>query len=402
MIIGIDASRANEKQKTGTEWYSYHLIQEMKKIAPPNMEFVLYSKEPLRDGLENLPLNFKSKILKWPPKFLWTQIRLSWEMLWHKPNILFISAHTIPFIHPSKTITTLHDIGFEKFPELYSHNLIGYKKSFLKKLIWLLVKILTLGKYSNTELDYHRFSAKFALKHAKKIITVSQFTKDEIVNTYHTDPKKISVIYSGLDHNQYKPMEKNDEKINYVTDKFHLKKPFFLAVGRLEEKKNTAGIVEAFGIFKNKIGKNNYQLVLAGKPGYNFYKIEENIKRYNLEKDVVITGFVPDEDLPFLMKKAYLFMMPSFYEGFGLPIIEAMACGVPAITSNLASMKEVAGDNALLVDPRNIEMIFQAINRLTDDIQLRTALIKKGLARAKKFSWLNCAQETLKLIDSIK
>jgi glycosyltransferase involved in cell wall biosynthesis len=111
---------------------------------------------------------------------------------------------------------------------------------------------------------------------------------------------------------------------------------------------------------------------------------------------------VPDEDLPSLMKKTYIFMMPSFYEGFGLPIIEAMACGVPVITSNFASMKEVAGDSALLVDPRNIEMISQAISRLTDDIQLRNTLIRKGLDRAKKFSWLNCAQETLKLIDSLK
>lgn len=402
MIIGIDASRANEKQKTGTEWYSYHLIQEIKKIAPSDMEFVLYSKEPLRDGLEKLPANFKSKVLNWPPKFLWTQIRLSWEMIWHKPDILFITAHTIPFIHPSKTITTLHDIGFEKFPELYSQKLIGYKKSLIKKLIWLLVKIITLGKYSNTELDYHRFSAKFALKHALKIITVSQFSKDEIVNTYHADPEKISVIYPGLDSQQYKQAEKNDEKTNYIINKYNIKKQFFLSVGRLEEKKNTAGIVKAFGILKNKIGQNNYQLVLAGKPGYNFHKTEENINKYNLDKDVVITGFVPDEDLPSFMKKAYIFIMPSFYEGFGLPIIEAMSCGVPVITSNFASMKEVAGDSALLVDPNNISSMAQAISRLVNDDKLRSSLIEKGLARAKNFNWTNCAKQTLKLINSIK
>lgn len=358
MSIGIDASRANEKQKTGTEWYSFYLIEEIKKIAPPDMEFILYSKDKLNYGLEKLPNNFKSKVLNWPLKFLWTQLRLSWEMIWHQPDVLFVPAHTIPIVHPQKTVTILHDIGFEKYPELYSQRLIGYKKSFLKKIIWLLVKILTLGKYSNTELDYHRFSAKFALKHAKKIMTVSQFTKHEIINTYPVNPEKIAVVYPGY-NNQYKQLDRQDKKAPEVLNKYHIKKPFFLSVGRLEEKKNTAGIVRAFSLFKSQSQKNDYQLVLAGKPGYNFDKVQENIKKYHLEKDIIMTGFVSDADLPYLMKQAHLFLMPSFYEGFGLPIIEAMACGIPVITSNFASMKEVAGTSQYL---RNREKIFRPLN----------------------------------------
>lgn len=398
MIIGIDASRANEKQKTGTEWYSYYLIQEMKKIAPPDMEFVLYSKEPLRDGLEKLPGNFQTRVLKWPPKFLWTQLRLSWEMIWHKPDVLFVPAHTIPIIHPQKTITILHDIGFEKYPDLYSQKFIGYRQPFLNKIIWLLVKILTLGKYSNTELDYHRFSARFAVKHALRIITVSHFSRNEIINTYHASPEKITVIQPGYGQS-YKQLDERDEKLQEVLKKYHIQNPFFISVGRLEEKKNTAGIVEAFGLFKNQRKKNDCQLVLAGKPGYNFHKVTENIKKYHLEKYVIMTGFVPDDELPYLMKQAHLFLMPSFYEGFGLPIIEAMACGVPVITSNFASMKEVAGNSALLVDPKNSNEIAEAIVKLTKDQKFRHELIESGLKRALAFSWENCARETLKLIN---
>jgi len=398
MKIGIDASRANEKQKTGTEWYSYHLIQEMKKIAPENVEFVLYSKESLRDGLENLPKNFKSKILKWPPKFLWTQLRLSWEMLWHKPNILFVPAHTIPIIHPKNTFTILHDIGFEKFPELYSERLIGYQNKIIKKIIWLIVKILTLGRYGNTELDYHRFSARFALIHAKKIITVSQFSKDEMINTFKVSPKQVVVIAPGYD-SQYKPPLNEDKKAEEVLNKYKINKPYFLFIGRLEEKKNTAGIVESFGLFKTKVN-NDYQLVLVGKQGYNFSRVEEGIKEYHLEKDVLMTGFAPDGDLPHLMQQAYLFLMPSFYEGFGLPIIQAMACGIPVITSNFASMKEIAGDGALLVDPKNHLEIAEAMKNLSEDKVLRHKLIKRGFERIKKFSWQNCAKQTLQLLIS--
>jgi len=399
MIIGIDASRANEKQKTGTEWYSYYLIQEIKKIAPPEMEFVLYSKETLSNGLENLPENFKSKVLRWPPKFLWTQIRLSWEMIWHKPDILFVPAHTIPLIHPKKTVTILHDIGFEKYPELYSQKFIGYKQSFFRGIIWLLIKIITLGKYSNTELDYHRFSARFALKHAQKIITVSQFSKNEIINIYKVNPGHVVVITPGY-NSRYKQHASQDKRGEEILNKYRIKKSYFLSIGRLEEKKNTAGIVEAFALFKKK-DENDYQLVLAGKPGYNFNRVEEVIKKYYLEKDVLMTGFVYDEDLPFLMQHACLFLMPSFYEGFGLPIIEAMACGIPVVTSNIASMKEIAEKSGFLVNPYNTREIADAMDRLTKDVNLRNKLIENGLKKACQYNWQDCATQTLKVISSL-
>lgn len=398
MIIGLDASRANKKEKTGTEWYSYYLIQEMKKISDQNDQFILYSKEALSGGLENLPSNFKSKVLKWPPKFLWTQIRLSWEMLWHRPDLLFITAHTIPLFHPKNTICTLHDVGFERLPDLYSKEQIGYQPSLWKKLVKLMVKIFTLGKYGNTELDYHRFSARFALKHAKKVITVSQFSRQEITDIFAANPEKIIVIYHGYDQKKYRA-HLEQTKIDNILKKYQIDKPFFLSIGRLEEKKNTAGLIEAFGLFKNwKNEKINYQLVLVGSPGYNFQKVKDKIEKYHLKDSVIMPGWMPEDEIPYLMGAAEIFIFPSFYEGFGVPLLEAMACGTPIITSNLSSLPEVADWAALLINPYNPTEIASAMIKLTKDKDLRNELVKKGWQRIKNFSWSICARKTLEVL----
>ncbi|MDD5567238.1 MAG: hypothetical protein PHH01_03520, partial [Patescibacteria group bacterium] len=168
MKIGIDASRANSREKTGTEWYSFRLIQEFKKIADSNDQFFLYSKEGLDFGLENLPSNFKSRVLRWPPKFLWTQIRLSIHLLFNKADVLFVPAHTLPLINCRKTVLTVHDIGFERFEQLYSQKIIG-PRNFVKKLINLGVRVVTLGRYGSNELDYHRWAMKYAIEHASII-----------------------------------------------------------------------------------------------------------------------------------------------------------------------------------------------------------------------------------------
>ena len=178
--IGIDASRANRAEKTGVEWYAYYLIQELKKIIPPEYRVILYSAESLVGGLAELPPNWESKIvgglniLFWKRAknvLLWTQLGLSWEMLRCPPDILFVPSHAIPFIHPKRTYTTIHDVGFRVFPEVYH--------------------ILPL--------IYHRFTTRFAVWRATKIFTPSEFTKSELVKYYKADPKKIIVTPLGFD-----------------------------------------------------------------------------------------------------------------------------------------------------------------------------------------------------------
>jgi glycosyltransferase involved in cell wall biosynthesis len=400
MIIGIDASRANKIQKTGTEWYSYYLIQELKKLDKKNHYF-LYSKEPLRGALGDLPANFESKVLSWPPKFLWTQFRLSLEMFRNSPDLLFVPAHTIPLLHPRKTVTTCHDIGFERFPELYS----------------------------NLELHYHRFGMRLAVKKAVKIIVPSEFTKKEMVEVYGADPKKFVVIYHGYDQEVYKireniplapftkgefggvataaPLSKGHVP-SFVNDRSRgireITEPFILYIGRLEKKKNTAGLIETFNVIlrhsKHDIMKN-LKLVLVGGPGYGFEEVKEKIKKYNLEDRVIMPGWLGGEELAVLLNAAELFVFPSFYEGFGLPILEAMACNCPVAASRLSSIPEVGGEAIEYFDPYNIQDMADKIAKVLLDKNRREELRKRGLERVKEFSWEKCARETLEVLEGI-
>jgi len=250
ILIGIDASRANKIKKTGTEWYSYHLIQELKKIAPQYRDagFILYSAEPLRGDLGILPRNWESRVLAWSPKRFWTQIRLSWEMWRRPPDILFIPAHTIPIIHPKKVVTTVHDLGFINFPKAYG---------------WL-------------EKIYHKFALNFAVKNATKIITVSEFTKNELIKYTKIIPEKVAVVYNSHDSERYKIIS-DKSAVEKVLEKYKINSPYLLYIGRLEGKKNTPGLVQAFSILKNKHESlRDLKLVLVGSRGFGYEKVETN------------------------------------------------------------------------------------------------------------------------------
>lgn len=399
MIISIDASRANEAERTGTEWYSYHLIQEFKKLDSEN-QFRLYSPSPLKDGLENLPGNFQSRVLKSPTETLWTQTRLSAEMLLNAPDVLFVPAHTIPVIHPKNTVVTCHDVGFERFPELYAVHSIGSSVGLKGLAVKAASRLITGFKYSNNELDYHRWSMKFVLKHARKIIVISEFTKKEIKEIYEIPGDNLRVVYNGFDQEKFVPI-KDRAKINQALEKYGINRSFYFFVGRLEEKKNITGMLEAFALARAKEPKSEKAVfVLAGRPGYGYKRIKEKIKKLNLENSVKEIGWIPDEDRVYLLNAANALMFVSNYEGFGIPILEAFGTGCPVITSNAASCPEVAGDAALLADPKNPEKMAAAIVRLENDERLKQDLRRKGLARAKIFNWQKCAKETLDVLTA--
>ncbi len=375
MLIGIDASRANKTKKTGTEWYSYYLINELKKLDNRNHYF-LYSREPLRGDLAWLPANFQSRVLAWPPKFLWTQARLAWEMFRRPPELLFVPAHTLPLIRPKKTVTTCHDIGFEYYPELYSP----------------------------LELRYHRWAMRLAVRRATKIIVPSHFTKNEMIKFYGADPAKFEVVYHGYNRERYRVIE-DQSAISQVLNKYQIKKPYLLFIGRLEKKKNTAGLVEAFArILNSPEGKRRFRdlgLVLVGEPGYGFEEVLLKIKKYELEEKVILPGWVSEEELPYLLNGAELFVLPSFYEGFGLPILEALASGTPVAASRLASIPEVGGEAIEYFDPHRVADLVDKIGKVLLDHSRRLELRRRGLERAKEFSWEKCAKETLEVLESI-
>jgi glycosyltransferase involved in cell wall biosynthesis len=421
MVIGIDASRANRKYKTGTEWYSFYLIKKLAQIDADN-QYILYTDQPLTADLldltndnvmtakdkENtnqiLPQkiksphnNFKVKVLSWPFNFLWTQVRLSMEMLFHGPNILFIPAHALPIIHPHRAIVTIHDIGFERVCNIYDVK-ESYPPGKLLYTVWCkFIHFISRGKYTANALGYNKWSTKYGLKYAKKIIAVSNFSKNEIIDFYKTIEKKITVVYHGYNKNLYKKI--NDQGIVKAKLKeYGIENDYLLYVGRLEKKKNIAKLIYAYAIMREQHKDIAPKLVLVGNVGYGFDEIKYAISEFNLTDDVIITGWIPETDMQYFFNGALAFVFPSLYEGFGIPLLQAMACGTPIVASHTASIPEVEGDSALYFNPQDVNDMSRALASIITDQHLRSELIQKGLEHVKNFSWEKCAQDTLKVI----
>jgi len=254
MLIGIDASRANKLHKSGTEWYAFYLIRELARLDKDN-QYILYTDRPLIGGLADLsaeevdPMtgpatfdqygfqtlvsphhNFRAKVLSWPFKFFWTLGGLSLEMLFHKPDLLFVPAHTLPLIHPRRSVVTIHDIGFKRNLKLYEQDRVAYRNNFINTL----VRLFTLGRFGATQTDYLDWSTAFALKAAHKVITISEFSREELISVYQADPVKIAVVHNGYNNQIYRQLDRSDAeatlRVNGITT------PFIFYVGRLEKK----------------------------------------------------------------------------------------------------------------------------------------------------------------------
>lgn len=360
-LIGIDASRANRRERTGVEWYAYHLIQRLKDVIPDGFRVALYSEEPLRDGLERLPSRWESRVLGWPPRRLWTQGRLSWEMLVHPPDLLFVPAHVIPTVTPKRTLTTLHDVAFMTLP----------------------------GAYRPAGKAYLELMYRHAVRRAR-ILTVSAFSKGEIVRVFGADPSRVDVTPLGYDEERFGPA--NEDDIAARLAKLGIRRPYFLFVGRLEAKKNLRGILAAFRSYKASRPGDSASLVLVGKPGYGY---DAEMRTMGDERGSVIEkGYVAADDMRFLYAGATALVFPSRYEGFGIPLLEAFACRTPVIASDRTSLPEIAGEAALYVNPDDHDGIAAAMARLADDATLRADLVAKGATRLAGFSWRTTAERT--------
>jgi len=424
MIIGIDASRANRERKTGTEWYSYYLIRWLAKIDDQN-QYILYTNRPLTGGLVNLTTmehdphtadsgepqfdkkgyqilqspynNFKAKILHWPSDYLWTQGRLSFEMAFKPVDALFIPAHALPVIHPKASVVTIHDVGFQDEVRLYEDEEIGPKSKLKRRLLNLLVKLFTWGKYRARTIDYHIWSTKYALEHAARIITVSDFSKQELAKFSGKNGSNIEVVYNGYNRYIYQPI-KDTDKIDQVLHKYGIEKPYLFYVGRIERKKNIPRLIEAFAILKENNPDLEHTLVLAGDASFGYDETNYIINEFNLDNDVYMPGWIEEADLPYLFNGAEVFVFPSNYEGFGIPLLQAMACGVPIIASDSSSIPEVVENAAVLFDPADTLSIAHALEKVLHE-QISTAeMVSRGQDRVKHFSWENTAQKTLGVI----
>ena len=360
--IGIDARWAFKETKTGIEEYAYRLLEALTRIHIGGKTFLLYKDKSDQNTLGfKLPNNFKIKEM-WAPT-AWSQTRLTLEMLFFQPDVLFVTGHVLPFISPKKTIVTIHGLEYEYFPEYYPEKF----------------------------LQYLRWSTKYAVKHAYKIIAVSNATKNDLVKLYNVHPDKIRVIHHGFT-TAGRFLLANDRRLQPTN---HQQEPYLLYIGRIETKKNILGILAAYEILKEKY-RLPHQLILAGKPGYGYRHIKSKIK--NCKFEILSLGYVTEQKKWELLSGADAFLFPSFYEGFGLPILEAQALGVPVITANVSSMPEVAGEGGVFVDPKQPEEIAETTYKVVSDKEMKIFLVQRGFENIEKFSWDKCARKTLQML----
>lgn len=373
MRIAIDASRAVSKNWGGPENYSYYLIQALGEVDPKNKYTLYVNTHPPRALTKNP--NFEIKYLPLPR--LWTQVGLSLESFFTPADILFIPAHTIPFLRrPSlKTVVTIHDLAAEYLEDFYRFP----GRLYLNKL------------------------TEYCAHHATRIIAVSNSTKSDLIRLLSIDEKKVRVIYEGYNRNLFKPS--SEEEIQAVKDKYKIDGSYILFVGTIQPRKNLVRLTDAFfRLLKTttiKDPKTNLKLVLVGKRGWLCDEIYAKPRKLGIENQVLFLGHIPDRDLAVLLSGAEVLAYPSLYEGFGLVILEAMACGTAVVTSKTSSLPEAAGEAAILVDPYSVDEIHQALRRVLEDKDLRLKLQQNGLNWVKNFSWEKTARETIRVFEEI-
>jgi glycosyltransferase involved in cell wall biosynthesis len=377
MLIGVDASRVARALRTGTEAYSLHLIRALIR-AGCDHRFRLYtpapfSMDPEYEAAQNptlegqVSLSYEVRVIPFPR--LWTHVRLAWEVRRHPPDVLFVPAHVMPLVCPVPSVVTVHDLGYLLYPE--AHRLFDR---------W-----------------YLGWTTRRHARQAAFVIADSQATRADLINHYQADPERIAVVYPGRDESLAR-VEATDA-IHAAKARYGIGGDYLLYLGTLQPRKNLVRLVEAFGRLQPLTAE--LRLVLAGKKGWLYDDLFARVKALGLEDRVLFTGYVADDDKAPLLSGARALVYPSLYEGFGLPVLEAMTCGTPVLTSNVSSLPEVAGDAALLVDPLDVDAMAEDMSRLITDDELRVTLVEKGYTQVRKFSWARAAHEVLQVLEAV-
>ena len=367
MIIGIDAVSLYDK-KTGIEQYTLQLIKELLKIDNKN-QYVIFFRKEIHPELKSLNHLFQAQVC-----FLSSQLLA--EQLW------------LPFVARKMKLSFLHSPGFSS-PVLFGGETIN--------TIFDLTPFVLPQTISKKALLYFRILFPICAKRAKKIITTSHYSKNDIIKYLKVNNGKIEVTPMAAE-TRFKRI--NDKSfLDKISHKHNLPKRYILSVSTLEPRKNYPALIEAFAIFKRQV-LTDYKLVIVGRKGWLYNDIFAKVKSHKLENEVIFLGH-QNKDLPGIYNLATLFVFPSLFEGFGLTPLEAMACGVPVITSNVSSLPEVVGDCAILVNPNNIAEIADAIKSVLVNDEMRQQMRVKGLKRASEFSWQRMALKTLKIYHQV-
>lgn len=368
MIIGLDGNEANVIERVGSGKYTFELLKQFSQNTSHN--FLVYLKEePLAD-LPKESRNFKYVVFG--PKKMWTQFALPLKLVFgERLDVFFSLGHYGPRFSKIPFVITVHDLSYLHFPNLFNKN--------------------DLYQLTNW--------TKYSIEKASHIIAVSETTKDDIIKNYGVNPSKISVTYEGFDEKRFTPQPK--EKIAEVKKKYKISGEYIIFIGTLQPRKNIEFLIDSFNKLIKKTKTKNLKLVIVGKKGWLYEPIATKVTKLRLEDKVIFTGYVADADLPQLISGAKVYVLPSLWEGFGIPPIEAQACGVPVVVSSTSSLPEIVSESALTVDPTQVSSIASGINKVITNSKLRKELRQKGFKNIERFSWRKCAVLTLKVLEKV-
>jgi len=401
MKIALIGYEANIKNRVGSNQYAFELMKALYELDQKNQYTVFLPTPPLSD-LPPSKSNWQYRVVG--PRKFWNLFGLPLA-LWQqkpKPDVVFNPGHYCPLVFPAPLVVSIMDLGYLHYPE-----------HFTKKIYWKL-----------------KFWTALSIKRATHLLTISQSTKNDIIKYYRVDSNKITVGYPGYDREKFKSPfgpssgrgQNSKVKIEEVKKKYKIKGDYILSLSTLKPSKNIEGLLEAFKIVlseetgdgsqergekNSKLRTQNsclagrqveLKLVIAGKKGWLFEKIFEKVKELGLKDKVIFTGFVEEKEVPALMAGAKVFVMPSFWEGFGIPVVEAMACGTPVVVSKTGSLPEIVGQAGVLIDPYNPEDIALGIKKAMEE---KNKLTARGLEQSCQFNWLNCAKEVIEVLNDI-
>lgn len=375
MRIGIDYTSAAH-QGAGIGRYTRALIRALTRLDRSNEYRLFVAGRGGPHGQTRWPSNVRLSVIPLSQRNLtriWHRLRLPLpvEAFIGSLDLFYSPDFVLPPVMRARTLLTVHDLSFVCYPQTADPHLYRYLNVAVPR---------SVGR-------------------ADHILADSQNTAHDLSRLWDVPAGKVSVLYSGVEP-RFRPVTDAAE-LARVRGRYDLPQNFIFTVGTLQPRKNYERLIRAFSQLWAAPEGHSHQLVVAGGKGWLYESIFDSVRELGLDRGVLFPGFVDDEDLPALYTLADLFVFPSLYEGFGLPVLEAMACGTPVICSDASSLPEVAGDAALLVDPLDVEGWTQAMGQALNDEQLRRRLVARGLAQARRFSWERAAREVQRLCRSL-
>jgi glycosyltransferase involved in cell wall biosynthesis len=380
MIIGIDGNEANVKKRVGINTYAYELIKNLSKLQAEwknEHSLIVYLKDEPVGGMPKETQNFKYKILKGKGSWILKKLMPHLFFAKEKPDIFFSPSHYTPLFAPMSRVCSIMDLGYLEFSGQFR------KIDFWQLKVWSAISIFV----------------------SKSIIAISNTTKKDIVRHYPFAKDKVYVTKLGYDKSKFN-LQISDEDVRRVKNRYSIVSDYVLYLGTLKPSKNIEGLIEAFSLLKATTNPvsfrdtlKNIKLVIAGKKGWHWSSIYKKVKELGLENEIIFTGFVSEKDKPALIKGARVFALPSFWEGFGLDVLSAMAVGTPIVVSGAGSLPEVVGDAGVQVDPKKPESICEGLTEvLSANATKYNRMRALGLMEVEAFSWETTARKTLDII----